>query len=140
MGRTQNCAFCCRKRYLLVSLAVILISSMTQDASMVQGRQIMTNWIQNVKESEKQIGDKNVAERSLIGSRPPRCESRCRNCRHCEAIQVPVTPQQRFKPAEGGTHSLQNSTPTTQYTRGDDMTNYIPMSWRCKCGDFIFNP
>ncbi|KAL9260976.1 EPIDERMAL PATTERNING FACTOR-like protein [Drosera capensis] len=139
MARSQNCAFCCRKRYLVVSLAVILISGMIQNASMVQGRQIVTNSIQNVKGWEKQIGDKNVAERSLIGSRPPRCESRCRNCGHCEAIQVPVTPQQKFKLAEGGTHSKQNST-LTQYTRGDDMTNYKPMSWRCKCGDLIFNP
>ncbi|KAJ0963328.1 hypothetical protein J5N97_028450 [Dioscorea zingiberensis] len=59
-------------------------------------------------------------ERSLIGSRPPRCESRCINCGHCEAIQVPSVAQ------------------AIKSWRDD--SNYKPLSWKCKCGNMIINP
>ncbi|GAB2269565.1 hypothetical protein Dimus_004485 [Dionaea muscipula] len=138
MGRAKNCHNCCRNRHLVTSLAFLLISSFTQDVSMAQG-----NTVDAVKGLKRDIGEKNGMERSLslIGSRPPRCKTRCSNCGHCEAIQVPIAPQQRLKPADGGgNHPLQNSTPMAEYSRGNDMSNYKPMSWRCKCGDFIFNP
>ncbi|KAJ1276746.1 hypothetical protein BS78_05G238500 [Paspalum vaginatum] len=32
--------------------------------------------------------------RALIGSRPPRCERACMSCGHCEAVQVPIVPQE----------------------------------------------
>jgi len=70
-----------------------------------------------------------VVKRELIGSRPPRCEGRCKNCGHCEAIQVPIAPQQGFP----STHFRVNS-------RGDNLLNYKPISWKCKCGNSIFNP
>ncbi|KAF3446706.1 hypothetical protein FNV43_RR11886 [Rhamnella rubrinervis] len=25
-------------------------------------------------------------------------------------------------------------------SRGDDISNYKPLSWKCKCGDYFFNP
>ncbi|GAB2293714.1 hypothetical protein Dimus_027927 [Dionaea muscipula] len=134
MGSIQNFAF--------ISLAFILISSLTHDASVAQGRQIVRNPIEVVKGMDVLNRDKKEMERSLLGSRPPRCEVRCSNCGHCEAIQVPIgiAPQQKVKPGEGGSHSVHDSTPTAEYSRGDDTTNYKAMSWRCKCGDFIFNP
>ncbi|CAM8989360.1 unnamed protein product [Rhodiola kirilowii] len=74
--------------------------------------------------------------RSQIGSRPPRCEGRCYSCGHCEAIQVPTNPQVAVtKLARAGVSST-----TTAYSRGDYGSNYKPMSWKCKCGNSIFNP
>ncbi|GMH14707.1 hypothetical protein Nepgr_016548 [Nepenthes gracilis] len=68
--------------------------------------------------------------RSEIGSRPPRCEQRCSSCGHCEAIQVPANPQ--VKSSYGFSHIA--------YARGDYVSSYKPMNWKCKCGASIFNP
>ncbi|KAK8919049.1 EPIDERMAL PATTERNING FACTOR-like protein 2 [Platanthera zijinensis] len=67
---------------------------------------------------------------SMIGSRPPQCEKRCLDCVHCEAVQVPATPQQRR--AAVRQFKITNER--------DDVSNYKPMDWKCKCGNFIFNP
>lgn len=74
---------------------------------------------------------------SKIGSKPPRCEGKCNTCGHCEAIQVPTNPQ-----IKDGHKNSRNSSlvSTVSYSRGDDYSNYKPMSWKCKCGDLIFNP
>ncbi|GFP78860.1 epidermal patterning factor-like protein 2, partial [Phtheirospermum japonicum] len=74
--------------------------------------------------------------RARIGSQPPRCERRCSSCGHCEAIQVPTNPQIRRR------REIANSTAVSviAYARGDDNSNYKPMSWKCKCGNLIFNP
>ncbi|KAJ0753229.1 putative EPIDERMAL PATTERNING FACTOR-like protein [Helianthus annuus] len=73
----------------------------------------------------------------LIGSRPPRCEKiYCRNCSHCEAVQVPVVPKYI-----SATQQASGTTPRSIFnSRGDDISNYKPMCWKCKCGDFLFNP
>ncbi|KAF3787855.1 EPIDERMAL PATTERNING FACTOR-like protein 2 [Nymphaea thermarum] len=68
----------------------------------------------------------------VIGSRPPRCQRRCASCGHCRAIQVPAVPQ--FKNGRRGT--VVSSTNAI----GADTSNYKPMSWKCKCGDVIYNP
>ena len=76
-----------------------------------------------------------VVMRNQIGSRPPRCQRRCSSCGHCEAVQVPIVPQ---------LHSHRTShfyaAPTVEYSRGDYISNYKPMTWKCKCGNAIFNP
>ncbi|KAM7516403.1 hypothetical protein LguiA_005986 [Lonicera macranthoides] len=81
--------------------------------------------------------------RGQIGSRPPRCERRCSSCGHCEAIQVPTNSQINSS-INGGTKKNSSTTGSTStriaYSRGDDNSNYKPMSWKCKCGKFIFNP
>ncbi|KAH7847074.1 hypothetical protein Vadar_021530 [Vaccinium darrowii] len=80
--------------------------------------------------------DEKAILRGQIGSRPPKCERRCSSCGPCEAIQVPTNPQTRF----GGNNSS-SSIPTFEYGRGGDgSSNYKPMSWKCKCGNSIFNP
>nr|XP_018684738.1 PREDICTED: EPIDERMAL PATTERNING FACTOR-like protein 2 isoform X2 [Musa acuminata subsp. malaccensis] len=76
-------------------------------------------------------GEEKLMVRALIGSRPPICERRCMTCGHCEAVQVPVIPQER--------------NPTRRFwgiatLRGDYSSNYKPLSWKCKCGNRIFNP
>ncbi|KAG6523324.1 hypothetical protein ZIOFF_013180 [Zingiber officinale] len=72
--------------------------------------------------------------RTLIGSRPPMCERSCRACGHCEAVQVPVIPQALNKDRS---KKLQAS---ASDSRGDMSSNYKPLSWKCKCGNLIFNP
>ncbi|GLU20181.1 hypothetical protein SLE2022_363930 [Rubroshorea leprosula] len=72
--------------------------------------------------------------RAQIGSRPPRCERRCSSCSHCEAIQVPTNSQVRSR--KGNFAHFSN----VAYARGDDYSNYKPLSWKCKCGNHIFNP
>ncbi|XP_038994887.1 EPIDERMAL PATTERNING FACTOR-like protein 2 isoform X2 [Hibiscus syriacus] len=72
--------------------------------------------------------------RAQIGSRPPRCERRCNSCKRCEAVQVPTNPSR-------SSSSMLISVPdVAAYERGDANSNYKPMSWKCKCGNFIFNP
>jgi Epidermal patterning factor proteins len=66
---------------------------------------------------------------ALIGSRPPRCEGRCISCGHCEAVQVPIAPQNKFR---SFFHEI--------LSRRDEDTNYKPLNWKCKCGDVIINP
>ncbi|KAB1202016.1 EPIDERMAL PATTERNING FACTOR-like protein 2 [Morella rubra] len=94
---------------------------------MAEGRAISGQLSQTVLE------DKEIL-RARIGSRPPRCESRCRSCGHCEAIQVPTNPQVHNRNINFSRVS------NVAYARGDDTTNYKPMSWKCKCGNLIFNP
>ncbi|KAB2617643.1 EPIDERMAL PATTERNING FACTOR-like protein 2 [Pyrus ussuriensis x Pyrus communis] len=76
--------------------------------------------------------------RGQVGSRPPRCERRCSSCGHCEAIQVPATPQANAKPSSKNPSKVVSG---IAYARGDEnSSNYKPMSWKCKCGSYIFNP
>jgi len=44
------------------------------------------------------LGDNKVMVRKQIGSRPPKCDTRCRFCGHCEAIQVPANPRAMIVP------------------------------------------
>ncbi|KAE8697365.1 cysteine desulfurase 1 [Hibiscus syriacus] len=75
--------------------------------------------------------------RGQIGSRPPRCEGRCSSCGHCEAIQVPTSPQIR----NGNDHSSTSNSDVALGRKGGGYnSNYKPLSWKCKCGNFIFNP
>ncbi|KAL8494663.1 hypothetical protein ACS0TY_025485 [Phlomoides rotata] len=73
-----------------------------------------------------------VRMRGLIGSRPPRCDGRCRNCGRCEAVQVPI--------AGSIKKLLEQEIRRIEYSRGDGLSNYKPMCWKCKCGDLFFNP
>ncbi|TXG59988.1 hypothetical protein EZV62_014561 [Acer yangbiense] len=82
----------------------------------------------------------NVAMRAQIGSRPPRCERRCSTCGHCEAIQVPTNPQVQNRNHNSSSSSSTISASIADARGGDDSSNYKPMSWKCKCGKFIFDP
>ncbi|WOG91535.1 hypothetical protein DCAR_0310784 [Daucus carota subsp. sativus] len=72
--------------------------------------------------------NESTVTRKMIGSRPPRCERKCRNCGHCKAVQVPIAPLRR-------SHKLY-----TAFSRGDDLSDYKPMCWKCQCGNSFFNP
>ncbi|CAN0921966.1 EPIDERMAL PATTERNING FACTOR-like protein 2 [Linum grandiflorum] len=88
---------------------------------------------------QKGVGEMMVRRSGTIGSRPPKCDDvRCHSCGQCVAVQVPVTVQAQI--SNRLTHDV-GSVPTSAYNRGgEDFSNYKPMSWKCKCGSFIFNP
>ncbi|MED6217948.1 hypothetical protein PIB30_022408 [Stylosanthes scabra] len=112
---------------------------------MAQGRSISNlievsqNGMKEQGSSSSMVVDDNKVR--VIGSRPPRCESRlCRNCGHCEAVQVPIVPatlvhHHHSSPIEA---AIVNNVAFS--SRGDALSNYKPMSWKCKCGDYFFNP
>ncbi|KAL3526928.1 hypothetical protein ACH5RR_011584 [Cinchona calisaya] len=121
MGRRQSLK-CSTLHHFSISLSIILLvlSSAHLRLFIAEGRPIA-----------RTIGN------SKIGSRPPRCDRKCNSCGHCEAIQVPTNPQIR----DGHKNTINSTTVSTiSYSRGDDYSNYKPMSWKCKCGDRIFNP
>ncbi|KAM0841959.1 hypothetical protein ACQ4PT_058682 [Festuca glaucescens] len=83
-----------------------------------------------------------MERRSLIGSRPPRCDRVCMSCGHCEAVQVPVVPQHRKKKA-GQEHpvvSAIGSAMLSTYRVNGGLSDYKPLSWKCRCGGIILDP
>ncbi|XAR62022.1 hypothetical protein NMG60_11016599 [Bertholletia excelsa] len=140
MGDVRICGYCSRNRKLVILLIFLLVSTLTNVRFTVQGR-VASKLAESAfpidptpnGKKEKVVA---MVGRRLIGSRPPRCERKCSSCGHCEAIQVPVAAQLK-------THVIQKSfstIPTTASSRGEDISNYKPICWKCKCGDFIFNP
>ncbi|XP_044509974.1 EPIDERMAL PATTERNING FACTOR-like protein 2 [Mangifera indica] len=129
MGCSQNSVYCHRNRHLVMSLLFLSVSSLIQVRFMAEGRAISK--LTDAEVSQKRAdADNMVISRSMIGSSPPKCERKCSSCKHCEAIQVPVTTQ--------AAHRSRFS--AVSYDRGDGVSNYKPMSWKCKCGNLIFNP
>ncbi|KAK2981747.1 hypothetical protein RJ640_005999 [Escallonia rubra] len=153
MGCIHNCVFYLGYRHLIVFLLFLSISSLTRVKFMAEGEKPVLHLIASpdfsyiVEENsiysfvQIQMGREEklvMVRRNMIGSRPPRCDRRCSSCGgQCEAIQVPISPQ--FKRSHGD-HYYASATPTLAYFRGDGISNYKPMCWKCKCGDFIFNP
>ncbi|XP_022740310.1 EPIDERMAL PATTERNING FACTOR-like protein 2 [Durio zibethinus] len=126
---SHSFVFCQRPCYF--SLLFLLILSTTQVIRYkAEGRP-------NPKSDSlsKTVNEEKATLRAQIGSRPPRCERRCSSCEHCEAIQVPTNPQVR-----NGNRNSSTLISDVAYARGDYSSNYKPMSWKCKCGNFIFNP
>ncbi|XP_020217809.1 EPIDERMAL PATTERNING FACTOR-like protein 2 [Cajanus cajan] len=118
-----------RLSFVSISLCFLIISSWTQMGFVTEGRKTPK------QNGFDQVHDDKAMVRAQIGSRPPRCERRCRSCGHCEAIQVPTNPQ-----AQNGKINSSNVSTTIAYTMGEGGSNYKPMSWKCKCGNRIFNP
>ncbi|KAJ1379208.1 Epidermal patterning factor protein [Sesbania bispinosa] len=62
--------------------------------------------------------------RVVIGSKPPACVNKCMNCRPCMAtVVVPNHQRKGFK----------------VLSHGDDDRYYL-LSWKCRCGDKLFQP
>ncbi|KAK9075743.1 hypothetical protein SSX86_004072 [Deinandra increscens subsp. villosa] len=84
-----------------------------------QGQILQSHRTPFVMQKKKGIGCSRAKEEevlSRLGSRPPRCEHRCRGCEPCSPTQVATV---RFGP---------------QYA------NYEPEGWKCKCGSVFYNP
>ncbi|KAL1316094.1 hypothetical protein HN51_068336 [Arachis hypogaea] len=115
-----------RLSFLRFSLLFLIVSSWSHHGFVAEGRKSLKQ-----KGSQQVVSeDDKTMMRAQIGSRPPRCEKRCRSCEHCEAIQVPTNPQAKNN----------SKLKTIAYASGEDNSNYKPMSWKCKCGNLIFNP
>lgn len=85
--------------------------------------------------------------RGLIGSRPPRCERVCMSCGHCEAVQVPIVPQdhnhkqrKRAGQEEQKHHVVSDAAAMFSVNIHGDLSNYKPLSWKCLCGGSILDP
>ncbi|OWM70788.1 hypothetical protein CDL15_Pgr014461 [Punica granatum] len=146
MGKTQTCSNQRRYRHLIISMFLLLGPMLLFHA---EGRAMLGAKIEpeggvelrgggGVVEEERIETER--ARRWLIGSSPPRCERRCSSCRRCEAVQVPIVPQQQR--ARGISRLFANvaSARIPNSRGGDDISNYKPMAWKCKCGDLLFNP
>ncbi|XP_055805232.1 EPIDERMAL PATTERNING FACTOR-like protein 2 [Solanum dulcamara] len=137
MGWTQH--FTCHQtiRSLTISLLILTISSLSQLTFQAEGRKLLDTH----RHGDSQIeSEKRAMLRSQIGSRPPRCEKRCGSCGHCEAIQVPTNPQITNGNKNHTVNNNNKASNSIAYARDSDNSNYKPMSWKCKCGNLIFNP
>ncbi|CAL0311608.1 unnamed protein product [Lupinus luteus] len=124
----------CAKRFSFISISLffLIISSWTLQGFVTEEG---TRTTPKQNGFQKIVHDDKVVVRARIGSRPPKCEKRCRSCGPCEAIQVPTNPQ-----AHNEKINVNPSTVSvTAYEKGGNV-NYKPMSWKCKCGNLIFNP
>ncbi|XP_042988857.1 EPIDERMAL PATTERNING FACTOR-like protein 2 [Carya illinoinensis] len=149
MDSTENCVCWHRNRNLLIStLIVLLVSSMTivrftahkgrSIPKLVEAAQVSNNNpAESRRESREEMG-KDMGERS---DRVEAAKLR-EEVRHLWAlVQVPIVPRvrrQRRSPLISDASHATHST-TIAYSR-DGVSNYKPMCWKCKCGDFIFNP
>ncbi|XP_028777770.1 EPIDERMAL PATTERNING FACTOR-like protein 2 isoform X2 [Neltuma alba] len=135
MGSSQVCYCWLKYRHLILCLLILFAptSIFTHDAFMAEGRQISGLITAN---KGMKVQGAAISKNAEIGSRPPKCERRCRICGHCEAVQVPVVPQVQSHRSD----SAVTATPIIAFSRTDDLSNYKPMSWKCKCGDYFFNP
>ncbi|KAF8040218.1 hypothetical protein BT93_B2450 [Corymbia citriodora subsp. variegata] len=143
MGRIQEWLFCPRSGQTMVLLLLLFLWGSTQVIYVAEGRVISSKLTRGEDELEKVMSMKRM--RSVIGSRPPMCARKCGSCGHCEAVQVPFVPQQvhgpgRVRSARSHIASASTRATTAYYSRGNDISNYKPMTWKCKCGDMFFNP
>ncbi|KAK3411901.1 hypothetical protein EUGRSUZ_I00658 [Eucalyptus grandis] len=126
---------CCIPSQRVIYFTIFILITYLMSASLLEfraeGRAILKHTDLSKEQAESE--SKASVRRIEIGSAPPRCERKCSSCGHCEAIQVPANPQDK----RGNTSPAFRA---DYYSRGDESSNYKPMSWKCKCGKFIFNP
>ncbi|KAF7800825.1 EPIDERMAL PATTERNING FACTOR-like protein 2 [Senna tora] len=105
-------------------------------------RRAISSLIEGTKKKGMKVQGVVISAKAQIGSRPPKCERRCTSCGHCEAVQVPIVPQfQSHRSHSAARKPSSSGTPSVTYSsRSDDLSNYKPMSWKCKCGNYFFNP
>ncbi|KAI8020349.1 EPIDERMAL PATTERNING FACTOR-like protein 8 [Camellia lanceoleosa] len=102
---------------LKIAVTVILISSL----SFLPSKSVGTMQLSSDSKSQQQ-------RKMMLGSRPPVCENKCMSCRPCMATLVIPLPQDNkksFKESSSSSH------------REDD---YYYLSWKCKCGDKLYQP
>ncbi|CAL5091553.1 unnamed protein product [Urochloa decumbens] len=93
------------------------------------------------KGQEVEIRGEMKGRRALIGSRPPRCERVCMSCGHCEAVQVPIVPQDHHLQIQKRATATTSAISAALFAyRVNGITNYKPLSWKCMCGGTILDP
>ncbi|CAK8563419.1 unnamed protein product [Lathyrus sativus] len=78
---------------------------------------------QNLK---KDHGNKD-GKKLVLGSRPPRCVNKCLSCKPCIAVLV-ISPHHKV----GHIHKA--------ILEGEKDEGYYLLSWKCKCGNKLFQP
>ncbi|CAL5205271.1 unnamed protein product [Lathyrus oleraceus] len=120
------------QRIIFICLILFASSSFfTPSIFMAQGRTISN--LNEVAKNGVEEHESVIVEKVQIGSKPPKCEKRCKSCVECEAVQVPIVPS-KVQNHRSHYYSAAYS------SRGDGLSNYKPISWKCKCGDNFFNP
>ncbi|KAF6156668.1 hypothetical protein GIB67_017804 [Kingdonia uniflora] len=75
----------------------------------------------------KSVGEAFTQKKLVLGSRPPMCINRCLSCRPCKAtLVIPPSPRKR------------SSTFRASSYHQDD--TYYLLSWKCRCGNKIYQP
>ncbi|XP_030528398.1 EPIDERMAL PATTERNING FACTOR-like protein 2 [Rhodamnia argentea] len=122
----------------VLPFAIFILITFLMGSSLLEFRAEGRAILKHTDSSKGQARSESKASvrRIQIGSAPPRCDRKCSSCGHCEAIQVPANPQDK----RANTSRVFRVDYYYYYSRGDDSSNYKPMSWKCKCGKFIFNP
>ncbi|KAI3871209.1 hypothetical protein MKW98_015109 [Papaver atlanticum] len=79
-----------------------------------------------------------VEERKLmiLGSRPPQCVNKCFSCRPCTATLIIPPHHSESKSIRS---NLMASSPSSLLSKQDDDTYYL-LSWKCRCGNKIYQP
>ncbi|EEF44793.1 conserved hypothetical protein [Ricinus communis] len=65
----------------------------------------------------------------VLGSKPPGCVNKCFSCRPCMATLVVPSHQKKSFPHKA-----------LPRHDDDDGDGYYLLSWKCKCGDKLFQP
>uniref|UniRef100_A0A0D9WV86 Epidermal patterning factor-like protein n=1 Tax=Leersia perrieri TaxID=77586 RepID=A0A0D9WV86_9ORYZ len=132
---------------LPIFFSILLLFSMEVAHSDARRLPLKLLEVGNIKEAHETSGEKIKMEgRRLIGSRPPRCERVCMSCGHCEAVQVPIVPrvlkrETKAVDDEQEQHVSSTAISAAVFTyRVNGLSNYKPLSWKCKCGGIILDP
>ncbi|KAF0905546.1 hypothetical protein E2562_007343 [Oryza meyeriana var. granulata] len=133
---------------LPIFFSILLLFSMEVAHSDARRLPLKLLEVGNIKEEPDETrGEKMKMEgRNLIGSRPPRCERVCMSCGHCEAVQVPIVPHELKRETEAAADEQQHVVSATAISaavftyRVNGLSNYKPLSWKCKCGGIILDP
>ncbi|KAG9150947.1 hypothetical protein Leryth_003064 [Lithospermum erythrorhizon] len=72
-------------------------------------------------------------KKMILGSRPPACVGKCKNCEPCKATLV-IPPHQKMS----NSHNKQSYYSHRGGTEDDD--TYYLLSWKCRCGNKLFQP
>ncbi|KAL6647798.1 hypothetical protein ACP70R_015235 [Stipagrostis hirtigluma subsp. patula] len=125
--------------------AVLLLLTSSMEVAYSDDRRLPLRLLEELTTSKEEEIRSEMERRALIGSRPPRCERVCMSCGHCEAVQVPIVPQaihhQRATRAQEEHVVSAASISAAMFSyRLNGLTNYKPLSWKCRCGGAIVDP
>ncbi|KAL1809716.1 hypothetical protein ACET3Z_026706 [Daucus carota] len=74
-------------------------------------------------------------KKKILGSRPPACVNKCFSCRPCMATLVIPPHHTKSKT----TTTTSNYKKSNKYSSDEDDTYYL-LSWKCKCGNKVYQP
>ncbi|KAF5739097.1 EPIDERMAL PATTERNING FACTOR-like protein 2-like [Tripterygium wilfordii] len=77
-------------------------------------------------------------KKMIFGSKPPGCVSKCLNCRPCVPTILVIHSHKKNK--EMMMMSSRREYYSSSHEGGDDDDTYYLLSWKCKCGDKLFQP